>query len=473
MPHTHQAAPETKAAADITARLEKQAKDIDTLVRQTKSADALRRLNETKQRGLAAVRQSGVEAERAERKGRSVDPVTVDRMRRQNADIDRANDADRDDTVRLTKEAHRELLKKANRPHGPSGAAPGVSTKSHDQAFFRKCLLSHLRTGQTAFGGKSLEEIERKAMSGQSNPDGGYLLQPEYDTGPMEKLLYQYVPMRQIATVRSISAASFKKAVSLRGRGAKWVGEVDARPATGTPTMAELEYPAMELYAEPLASQSLLEDSIIDLESWLAEEVIEDFAMTEAAAFITGDGNKKPMGLLAYGKVAWTAGFDSKANFGKTAYLATGVDGDFAALNTVTGVSPADKIVELAYTLKAGYRQNASYMLNRGTIGKVRVMKDGFGRFIWGEGDLSKGQPNTLNGYTATEAEQMPDIASGAFPIAFGDYKRTYIIVDRLGMNVLRDPYSAKPYVMFYTRKRVGGGIQNFEAMTLLKTSAS
>lgn len=478
------AAPETKSAAPakkspdlaaVVAEVQSQGRSIAEIARTVRVGSAKSALNETRQRALTALRESADEQGRLARKGRP-DPIIVDRMVRQNATIDATHDAAKDAEIRDLKSRLVAVEKKAGRPPAPVFEDPAgvnaLGTKSRELAIFRKATLHYMKTGQEVFGGVHLRELERKALVNQSNPDGGFLLHPEYDTGPVEKLLYQYVNMRQIATVRSISAASLKKPVNLRGRGAKWVGETDPRTATGTPKVAELDYPAMELYAEPLISQSALEDAYIDLESWLAEEVVEDFGITEAEAFITGDGNKKPMGLLAYPKTAWSAGFDYAANFGKTVYVATGADGDFVA-NNFPATGSADVLVNLPYKLKQGHRQNASWMMNRQSIAKVRTLKNQYGDYIWKEADVTRGQPSTLSGYAVTENEQMPDFGSGTFPIAFGDYKRSYIIVDRVGMNVLRDPFSAKPYVMFYTRKRVGGGMQNFEAMVLLKAATS
>jgi len=478
------AAPETKSAASqnsatgdgIAAVVAAVNASTDRIVREVKTGTSRAALNDTRQRAFTALRASAEEREREVKRGRGPDPVVIERERRMNAAIDNATDRAKDLEIAELKSRMRDLEKKAGRPPAPSFEAPqGVNAmagKSREMAIFRKATLHYLKTGQETFDGVHLRELERKASVGQSNPDGGFLLHPEYDTGPIEKLLYQYVPMRQIASVRRISAATFKKPFNLRGRGAKWVGETDSRPATNTPKMAELEYPAMELYAEPLASQAILEDSYIDIESWLAEEAIEDFAITEAEAFITGDGNKKPMGLLAYPKVVWSAGFDYAANFGKTVYVATGADGDLVA-NNYPATGSSDVLVNLPYKLKQGHRQNASWMANRQSLAKFRTIKNQYGDYIWKEGDVSKGQPSTLSGYPVTENEQMPDFGSGTFPVAFGDYKRSYLIVDRVGMQVLRDPYTQKPFVLFYTRKRVGGGMQNFEAMVLLKASAS
>jgi len=249
----------------------------------------------------------------------------------------------------------------------------------------------------------------------------------------------------------------FKKPFAIAGAATGWVAETAARPQTASPTLAELQFPAMELYAMPAATQSLLDDSAVNVDQWLAEEVQQAFAEQETDAFISGDGVNKPKGFLDYPKVV-----DANWSWGKLGFVATGVDGAFAASN------PSDQLIELVYALKAGYCQNASWLLNRKTQSVIRKFKDADGNYIWQPAQGAAGRA-TLFGFPLIEAEQMPDIANNAFAIAFGDFRRGYLIVDRLGVRILRDPYSAKPYVLFYTTKRVGGGVQNFEAIKLLK----
>ena len=237
---------------------------------------------------------------------------------------------------------------------------------------------------------------------------------------------------------------------------------VSVSPFPGTaPTLAELEFPAMELYAMPAATQTLLDDSAVDIDAWIAHEVETAFAEQEGTAFVTGDGNKKPTGFLDYTQVA-----EASWAWSKIGYLATGVDGDFAATD------PGDKLVDLVFALKAGYRGNAHFVMNRKTQGEVRKLKDGDGNYLWQPGHQA-GVPPTLMGFPVTEAEDMPDIGSDTTPIAFGDFSRGYLVVDRIGTRILRDPYSAKPYVLFYTTRRVGGGVQDFDAIKLLKFGTS
>jgi HK97 family phage major capsid protein len=211
----------------------------------------------------------------------------------------------------------------------------------------------------------------------------------------------------------------------------------------------------------PAATQTLLDDAQVDIEQWLANEVQIVFAEQEGAAFINGDGSAKPTGFLHYTAVA-----DASWSWGNLGYIASGAAGAFATED------PADALINLAYAPKQGYRANGTWVMNRKTESLIRKFKDGDDNYIWQPG-VAAGQSASLLGYPVAEAEDMPDIAANSLSIAFGDFARGYLIVDRVGINVLRDPFSAKPYVLFYTTKRVGGGVQNFEAIKLMKFAAS
>jgi HK97 family phage major capsid protein len=217
----------------------------------------------------------------------------------------------------------------------------------------------------------------------------------------------------------------------------------------------------MELYAMPAATTSLLDDSAVDIDSWLAAEVEAVFAEQEGAAFVNGDGVNKPRGFLNYPTVA-----ESAWSWGNLGYIATGVAGALPSTN------PADVLIDTVYALRAGYRQNAAWVMNRKTQAAVRKLKDGQGNYLW-QPPVTAGGDASLMGFKLVEAEDMPDIAANAAPIAFGNFNRGYLVVDRLGVRILRDPYSAKPYVLFYTTKRVGGGVQDFNAIKLLKVAVS
>jgi HK97 family phage major capsid protein len=221
----------------------------------------------------------------------------------------------------------------------------------------------------------------------------------------------------------------------------------------------ELSFPAMELYAMPAATATLLEDTAVNLDAWIAGEVEQVFAQQEGAAFVNGDGVNKPKGFLQYTKVA-----EASWAWGQIGFVETGAAGGFPE------ESPGDPLIDLVYALKAGYRQNGAFVMNRKTQSAIRKLKDDDGQYFW-QPPAAAGMNATLMSFPVVEAEDMPDIAADSFSVAFGDFRRGYLIVDRQGVRVLRDPYSAKPYVLFYTTKRVGGGVQDFDAIKLLRFS--
>ena len=268
-------------------------------------------------------------------------------------------------------------------------------------------------------------------------------------------------PIRAIAGLRQVSTSVYKKPFAISGAATGWVGETAARPETAAPALAELQFPAMELYAMPAATQALLDDAAVNLDQWIADEVQQAFADQESTAFVTGNGTNRPKGFLAYTNIA-----DASWSWGNVGYIATGVAAAFPASN------PSDKLIDLAYGLKSGYRQNANWVMNRKTQSVIRKFKDSTGDYLWQPAASADGKSTLLN-FPITESEDMPDIATDTFSMAFGDFARGYLVVDRVGVRVLRDPYSSKPYVLFYTTKRVGGGIQNFEAIKLMKFGVS
>ena len=302
--------------------------------------------------------------------------------------------------------------------------------------------------------------LELKAGLSSASNSGGYVVPPETERA-IERRLMATSPMREIATVRTVASGVFRKPVSTAGIASGWVAETAARPETDPATLALLEFPAADLYANPAATQSLLDDALVDLDEWLASEVEDAFAAQETTAFVTGDGTNKPKGFLGYSIVA-----DASQAWGDIGYVASGAAGAFAAS------SPADKLIDLIYAPKAQFRPNGRFVMNRKTVSTVRKFKDADGNYIWLPA-TRPGETASLLGYPVTEIETMPDIAANSHAIAFGDFQRGYLIVDRAGVRVLRDPYSAKPYVLFYTTKRVGGGVQNFDAIKVMKFSAS
>lgn len=368
----------------------------------------------------------------------SVDPLTEEKLIR----IDAALDESRRRLDRMTLDRSRPAL-------GQDGSRDPM-LHEHKAAF-----ASYIRSGEA--GG--LKRLEGKALSVGSGPDGGYLAPPTVE-GEILRRLANISPIRALATVRTISSGTYKKAFSKTGPASGWVAETAARPQTNTPALAELSFPAMELYAMPAATQTLLDDAIVNIDQWIAEEVESAFAEQEGAAFVNGDGVDKPKGFLAYptiGETSWA--------WGNIGVLSTGVDGAFPTAN------PSDKLVDLVYALKAGYRQNAAFVMNRKTQAAIRKFKDDNGYYLW-QPPASAGAPATLLGFPVAEAEDMPDIAEDSVSVAFGDFRRGYLVVDRAGVRILRDPYSAKPHVLFYTTKRVGGGVQDFAAIKGLKFSA-
>ncbi|RYE32158.1 MAG: phage major capsid protein [Hyphomicrobiales bacterium] len=363
------------------------------------------------------------------------DPLTEEKLVRMDAALD--------DTMRRI---DRLTLERARPALGQDGPRDPL-TAEHKAAF-----VSYVRTGEA--GG--LKRLESKALSAGSGPDGGYLA-PATVEGEILRRLATVSPIRSLATVRTISSGTYKKAFSTTGPASGWVAETAARPQGASPTLAELSFPAMELYAMPAATQTLLDDAIVDIDQWIAEEVESAFAEQEGAAFVTGDGIDKPKGFLAYPTVA-----DASWSWGNIGVLNTGVAGAFPTTN------PSDVLVDLVYALKAGFRQNATFVMNRKTQATVRKFKDSTGHYLW-QPPTSAGAPATLLGFPLVEAEDMPNVANNAVSIAFGDFRRGYLVVDRAGVRILRDPYSAKPYVLFYTTKRVGGGVQDFAAIKGLK----
>lgn len=377
-----------------------------------------------------------------EKKG-SADPVLAEKVDRINADV--AKLADMKAAIdRLETE-----LGRAKIAGGGSSNAVDPALAEHAQAFkawFRKGVDN------------GLSDLEVKAgLSTLSDPDGGFTVPEEVDSA-IDRVAEEVSAMRRLATVRGISTDTYKKLVSVGGAGAGWVGEKDDRSETDTPELVQIAINTKELYANPAATQSLLDDSAIDIAGWLADEVSIAFADQENPAFISGNGVEKPKGLLAYTTVA-----NSSYAWGKLGYIATGASSTFP---------DADKLIDLQHGLRSVYRNGASFLMNDLTLAHIRKFKDGEGNYIWKPG-LELGAPSTLLGKPVEIDDAMPDIAAGKFAVAFGNFARGYLIIDRIGVRVLRDPYTNKPFVHFYTTKRVGGGIVNYEAIKLLKVAAS
>lgn len=302
--------------------------------------------------------------------------------------------------------------------------------------------------------------LEGKAMSTAVSADGGYLVDPQ-TADRIRSILLSSASLRAVANVVQVEASSFDVLIDRTDVGSGWAAETASVTESSTPTVERISIKLHELSAMPKASQRLLDDSAFDVEAWLAEKIASRFTRAEALAFISGDGADKPKGILNAGKVA-----NASWAWGSLGYVATGAAADFAASNA------SDCIVNLVYALGAAYRANGTFIMNSKTAGAVRKMKDADGRFMWGD-SLQSGQPAQLMGYPVLICEDMPDVGANAYPIAFGDFHAGYTIAERPDLRILRDPFSAKPHVLFYASKRVGGDISDYAAIKLMKVAIS
>lgn len=352
------------------------------------------------------------------------------------AKLDKLN-ADMDRLQRETEDAHTKI---AAAQMG-IGASAGQKDAEYTAAF-----QAHMKKGEI-----------QAALNKGADDEGGYLAPTEWDRTITDKLVL-VSPMRQICGVQTTSKNAYTKLFNVGGTGSGWVGETAARPETNTAEFAPLTFTTGEIYANPAATQQILDDAEINLESWLAGEVQTEFAKQEGLAFVSGDGTNKPKGILTY----VTGGTNAAAHpFGAIKQVNSG------AAAAIT----ADGIIDLIYDLPSTFTGNARFIMNRKTQGVIRKLKDGQGNYLW-QPSYVAGQPATLAGFAVTEVPDMPDVAANANAIMFGDFKQGYLIVDRIGVRVLRDPYTKKPYVLFYTTKRVGGGVVNPECLRALKVSA-
>jgi HK97 family phage major capsid protein len=335
----------------------------------------------------------------------------------------------------------------AARPHLAAGEEIGAP---HQKAFG-----AYLRSGDE--GALRGLELDAKSLSASVNSDGGYLVDPQ-TADTVKSVLQSTASIRAVASVVNVEATSYDVLIDHTDIGAGWATETDPTAETGTPSIDRITIPLHELSALPKASQRLLDDSAFDIEGWLAGRIADKFARAEAAAFLSGDGVDKPTGILSHPTVdndVWS--------WGSLGYVATGVDGD---------IGNGDAIIDLVYALGAQYRAGASFVMNSKTAGVIRKLKDADGRFLWSDG-LAAGEPARLMGYPVLVAEDMPDVASGSYSVAFGDFAAGYTIAERPDLRVLRDPFSAKPHVLFYATKRIGGDVSDFAAIKLLKFGLS
>jgi len=336
----------------------------------------------------------------------------------------------------------------ANRIPGVDYAGPS----SH------KSWRAHLAQGSAA-------DLQAALSVGSDGTGGGYLV-PAFVSSKIDSIAFESSPVRQYARIEKIDEDAFEEPQQRGDLEVEWVGETQARLETDTPPLGKFRVPLHEMHSQPRNTQKFLDTNSYDAEGWLTGQLGDSFGRKEATAFVTGDGELKPRGFLTYPTAA-TA--DATRAWGTLQHVATGVGSDFPA----TGKATYDILVDVITALKAPYRAGATWFANRRTVGVLMKIKDDQGQPIWHQ-SIDARRPSTMLGYPVIEAEDMPDVAADALPIAFGNFKRGYIIVDhRKGMRILRDPYTAKPWVLFDTYRRVGGGVYNFETIKLVKVATS
>jgi len=338
---------------------------------------------------------------------------------------------------------------RAGRP--PLDGAKGSEVDPTRAAFTERYLRRGVEAG-----------VELKSFTGASGAAGGYAVPREIDQ-MIEAALKSISPIRAIANVVRTGSAGYRKLVTTGGTVSGWASETGARPETATPVYQEIAPPSGELYANPSASQAMLDDAQFDVEGWLAGEIANEFGRAEGAAFVSGNGTNKPKGFLTY---TTTNESDAVRAFGSLQYIASGLSAGFPASN------PQDKLIDLVQSLRAPYRQGAAFVMNSATLARIRKFKTTDGAFLW-QPALAAGQPATLLGYPVVEAEDMPDIAADSLSIAFGNFAHGYVIAERNETSILRDPFTNKPFVHFYAVKRIGGAVMNSEAIKLMKFAAS
>ncbi len=358
------------------------------------------------------------------------------------------------DGIQVKLQEQDERMMKLNRKSMLAGARPQLAAAVEAEPLHQKAFAAYLRAGDE----ESLRnlEIEGKALSTAVAADGGFLVAPQM-AETIQGALFASASIRAVSTVVNVDSVAYDVLVDRTEAGAGWATEVAAATETSTPMIDRITIPLHELSALPKASQRLLDDTAFDIESWLATRIAEKFARAEATAFVSGNGVDKPRGFLDYPKVAnasWT--------WGNVGFILSG---------NASALTSTDPLVDMVYALGADYRAGATFVMNSKTTGVIRKLKDADGRYLWSDG-FAAGEPARLLGYPVLVAEDMPDIAAGAHPIAFGNFARGYTIAERPDLRVLRDPFSAKPHVLFYASKRVGGAVSDFAAIKLLRIAA-
>lgn len=334
---------------------------------------------------------------------------------------------------------------------GRAALRPALSGSGGQSPELKGFVDGYLRHGR---------EAELKSLTSGVAADGGYAVPREIDA-LITAQLKAISPIRAIAQVVQVGSSGYRKLVTSSGTASGWVSETAARPETGTAKFNEIAPPMGELYANPAASQAMLDDAAFDLEEWLAGEIATEFAKAEGAAFISGTGTNQPRGFLS---AATSTAADAARPFGTLQFSATGNASGFDA-------APELKLIDMVHSLKAAHRQGAVFVMNSKTLATVRKFKAADGSFLWQPG-IMDGQPARLLGYPVIEAEDMPDVAANAYPIAFGNFRNGYLIAERSETTILRDPFTNKPFVNFYATKRLGGQVLDSDAIKLLRVAA-
>ncbi|WP_340109467.1 phage major capsid protein [Pikeienuella sp. HZG-20] len=355
--------------------------------------------------------------------------------------------------------------KAASRSLGPDAGDPaakaaatfarerGIEIDVDGYRSYAAALNTYLRRGDAT------PAAVRAEMSVGSDPAGGYTVTPDM-SGRIVSRVRETSPMRSVANVMVIGTDALEGFNDLDEASCGWVGEKQARPETDTPGIGKWSIPVHELYAEPKATQKLLDDSLFNIEQWLADKAADKIVRTENAAFMVGDGELKPRGLFTYPTAA-TA--DGTRAWGTFQHINSGASGAFDS-----APAGADALIDMVFSLKSAYRTNASWMMSRAMVAEIRKLKDGDNRYLW-QPDFTAQQGGDLIGYGIVEAEDTPEMAGNSLSMAFGDFGEGYTIVDRIGIRALRDPLTQKGFVKFYITKRVGGGANNFEAVKFLR----
>lgn len=383
----------------------------------------------------------------AEIKKGKPDVITTEHVERINADVGK--------NAQAVEELQRKIAAMAV---SGAGDANGITP---ERRAHRTAFNQFVRKGNNEH---ALRDMEVKAaLTSDSDPDGGFIV-PEETDAAISRALETVSAIRRLADVITISGGSYKALHNLGGATVGWVGEQGARTETNTPRMVEMTFPMGEIYAMPAASQTLLDDARVNIDAWLADEVRIKFAEYEGSAFVTGNGVNKPKGFIDS-----TNGVVANASWawGKVGYVVSGASGAFVTSSATANAY--DKLLDLYHSLRSGYRNEAAWLMSDATLAEVRKVKDADGQYIYMPPTAA--EPASILGKPAEVDDNMPAIAANSYSIGFAAWKRAYKIVDRFGTRVLRDPYSSKPYVLFYTTKRVGGGIRDYEAIKLMKFS--